>query len=362
MFFETRKFMLTVSLCAMLAVNPVLADVPKENESVGDAHTVYVDSTLENGTLSSVKDYKTAGIASVSYVHRMVDAAGNAAQAAESHAAAAGDYALSAAQSADEAHEVLKDKVDIEQGDENANKVMVTDEDGTVYPGYVTVDNISSSGNTGIVIADGTGVFWGGIESGMIGTGAIQSWHITQDAIDSHHIISGAIIDNHIAYGAIHSGHIASGTITANHITSNEYTGVLYSDASGYAHWGMIPSDYISNASVTTDKIYSNGHTGVLFASSNGKVSWAKISGAYIDYGSIVPIHIAAQNNYTGVLHPHGTVAVWGMVSSGDIADGAVTESKIGNGAVTIDKTDGVVGMVPVGSADATTYANFWIE
>ena len=35
---------------------------------------------------------------------------------------------------------------------------------------------------------------------------------------------------------------------------------------------------------------------------------------------------------------------------------------KIVDGAVTIEKTDGVVGVVPVGSVNATIYANFWIE
>ena len=133
MTYDVKRFIFSVSLCAMLAATPALATAPGENESVGTAHEVYTELS------ESVN-----GIAGVSYVNRMVNAAGNAADAAEAHAAAAGAHALSAAQSADEAHEVLKDKVNIEQGADNKNKVMVTDGEGTVYPGYIKPDMIET--------------------------------------------------------------------------------------------------------------------------------------------------------------------------------------------------------------------------
>ena len=220
--FETRKFMLTVSLCAMLAVNPVLADVPKEKESVGDSHTVYTQETFE-GRMDS-------GIAGVTYVNKAMDAAGNAAQKAEGHAAAAGASALSAAESAGEAaksakaaNDALSGKVDKKQGTGNKNKVMVTNSDGTVYPGYVTPDNITTTFTDGsghaltglngdVLVINGNGrVVWGRIGSKAIAVGAVTSSKIAGEAISASHIPSGTI----------YSGHIATGTITAGHITSS---------------------------------------------------------------------------------------------------------------------------------------------
>ncbi|MEE1029972.1 MAG: hypothetical protein UIC65_03030 [Alphaproteobacteria bacterium] len=210
---EARKFIFTVSLCAMLAANPVLATAPTNDEELGTTHDVYVESTLNQAT---------NGIAGVSYVNRMVNAAGNAADAAEAHAAAAGAHALSAAQSADEAHKVLADKVNIDQG--ASNMAMVTDSSGYVAPGYIT--------------------------NGMLANGAV-----TADKIDAS--------SSDISYG-------------------NETQSFLYAYESG-----------------------------------NGDV-----------------------------------VMEWGKIETAGISDGAVT----------IDKTAGVVGMVPVGGEGANTYGSLWIE
>ncbi|MDO4423712.1 MAG: hypothetical protein Q4C08_02870, partial [Pseudomonadota bacterium] len=133
--YDVKRFIFSVSLCAMLVVTPALATAPGENESVGTAHDVYVESEL---------DQATNGIAGVSYVNRMVNAAGNAADKAEAHAAAAGAHALSAAKSAKDAHTVLADKVNIDQGTDNINKVMVTNDEGMVSPGYIKPDMIKA--------------------------------------------------------------------------------------------------------------------------------------------------------------------------------------------------------------------------
>ncbi|MBO5662948.1 MAG: hypothetical protein J6S12_03780, partial [Alphaproteobacteria bacterium] len=109
------------------------------------------------------------GIASVSYVNRMVNAAGNAAELAEGHAAAAGAHALSAAQSADEAHKVLADKVSIDQGADDKNKVMVTDDAGSVYAGYVAPGMIA---NGAVTIDKTAGVV------GMVPVGVRRRHHI----------------------------------------------------------------------------------------------------------------------------------------------------------------------------------------
>ena len=120
------------------------------------------------------------GIASVSYVNRMVNAAGNAADKAEQHAA--GAYAISAAESATETHKVLGDKVDVAQGTDNANKAMATDKAGTVYPGYITADTISpdylaggEEAITGVLKADRYGSVSWRLVSDLIGSGILRA-------------------------------------------------------------------------------------------------------------------------------------------------------------------------------------------
>ena len=46
------------------------------------------------------------------------------------------------------------------------------------------------------------------------------------------------------------------------------------------------------------------------------------------------------------------TGVVWGQVGCAGIADAAIA----------LEKTVGVVGAIPVGAADSTTYGSFWIE
>ena len=193
--YDIKRLIFSVSLCAILAVNPVLATAPGENESVGSAHTVYDGTKLGKAT---------KGIAGVGYVNSMVDAAGNAAQAAEAHAAAAGASALSAAESADEARAVLKDKVKIAQGTDNKNKAMVTDDGGSVVPGYIISDMISAGrGGTEsrvlkAISATGVGedyvrTEWGYITADNIGYRTIQSTNISLGAVTTDEIANGAV-------------------------------------------------------------------------------------------------------------------------------------------------------------------------
>ena len=301
--YDVKRFIFSVSLCAMLAVNPVLATAPTNDEDLGTTHDVYVESTLNQAT---------NGIAGVSYVNRMVNAAGNAADAAEAHAAAAGAHALSAAQSADEAHKVLADKVSIDQGADNKNKAMVTDDAGSVYPGYVNANMISATYNNASgqsVYAKQNSILMATAVSGVVAWGMISGDNIADETIMSGDIASGAIYSGHITAGAIRMRHIADGAVTTNKIADN---------------------------AVTLDKIApsSSGQTGVLY--SNGDVtSWSKIGSVLLESGA---------------------------VTNDKIATSAVTAGKIANGAVTIEKTAGVVGMVPVGGEGTTTYGSFWIE
>ena len=94
-----RNFVFTVSLVAMFAVSSAWADAAT-GDAVGTAHTVYDNTGL---------NMAESGIAGVTYVNRMVNAAGNSAQKAEAHAASAGAAAISAAADADVAAQAAAD-------------------------------------------------------------------------------------------------------------------------------------------------------------------------------------------------------------------------------------------------------------
>ncbi|MBO5662595.1 MAG: hypothetical protein J6S12_01900 [Alphaproteobacteria bacterium] len=312
----TKKFVFTVSLCAMLAVNQVLAVTnPVEAKAgafsgeVGKAATVYSDWA---GRANS-------GIASVAYVNSAVDVAGNAAQWAENHAAAAAQSAKSAADSAADSAAQAASKVSIDQGADDKNKVMVTNDAGSVYAGYVEPSMIASpvdslqTGLSGLsIVSDGFGYArWG----------QVSEYGIADGAVTTEKIANGAVTLGKIADGAVTSGTIAAGAVTEDKI-------------SGYA----ITADKIAGGAVTLDKIAAK--------------KFSQPQNGAGDDGVLLTWSISGDTN----------VLNWNRIQEGSIADGAVTSGKIANGAVTIDKTDGVVGMVPVGSADATTYGQFWIE
>ncbi len=347
--YDVKRFIFSVSLCAMLAANPVLATAPTNDEDLGTTHDVYVESTLNQAT---------NGIAGVSYVNRMVNAAGNAAELAEGHAAAAGAHALSAAQSAAEAHKVLADKVNIDQGEDNKNKVMVTDDAGSVYPGYVSpsmIDASSPGPKVLVTLSGATGIYadWGDVEPSTIKAGFIDG--------------SG----NYFSY---------------------DKGKVLIVNSGGFAEWGVVGQLGIANSAVTTDKIAS------------GAVRMDKIADNTIHLGKLRYINAYASGVVSDgipLITDGATGLALSQISSVGIADGAVTADKIGAdtsaisvgpntqsfmyayetgdgrvemrwgqirsagiapGAVTIEKTAGVVGMVPVGGEGATTYGSFWIE
>ncbi len=308
--YDFKKFIFSVSLCAMLAVNPVLATAPTNDEDLGTTHDVYVESTLNQAT---------NGIAGVSYVNRMVNAAGNAADAAEAHAAAAGAHALSAAQSADEAHKVLADKVNIDQGENKKNLAMVTDDKGTVYAGYVApgmiadggkIDDVKTSPYSGFVLwsdRDGN-VSWKTVDNEVLASGAVTASRIADGAVGADKLSAG-IPDDFSSTGFL------------------AYSGIDGDDKGGMI-WRQVWADDIADSAVTLDKIAAEKY--------EQPQSTAGTDGVLLTW---------SMSGDTNQLQ-------WRKIRAGDIGDGAVT----------IEKTEGVVGMVPVGSADATTYGQFWIE
>ncbi len=376
--YDVKRFIFSVSLCAMLAANPVLATAPTNDEELGITHDVYVESTLNQAT---------NGIAGVSYVNRMVNAAGNAADAAEAHAAAAGAHALSAAQSADEAHKVLADKVNIDQGTDNKNLAMVTDDKGTVYPGYITSDMIDDNA---VTFEKFGAEKYQQPKNNANSDGVVLTWSITGDnnmfgwrKINNAFIDDGAVTSDKIDNGAVTKDKIANGAVTSDKITA-----MAWSNSSGYAldaavgsvltisnedgsvSWEKVKPANIADGAVTTDKIADRAVT-------SDKLDLRRST---VKAG--MPLVVEWKNNTTGMTYGAGTILPSGIVSADEngmalvsqkhvdssgrasyVTEwGQVGSAGIANGAVTIDKTAGVVGMVPVGGEGANTYGSFWIE
>lgn len=350
----TKKFVFTVSLCAMLAVNPVLAVTdPVEAKAgafsgeVGKVGTVYSDWT---GRANS-------GIAGVRYVNSAVDAAGNAAQWAENHAAAAAQSAKAAATSAAQA----ASKVAIAQGEGNKNKAMVTNGKGDVSAGYVTSDMISSSGYTGTY----SGVLRtdpnGGAEWGMVEPDMINSSGYTRGVLvpDGSGRAKWSMVPSEYVYGG--SGDSFTGAVAKMPVFDESgmlrptlaTTGVF----AGWPEGGGGTGVYVG---FTTDPEKAFGTNAgisgldVLTYNASGVMGWGKILPEAVSYSG-EPGVLAFEGNGTGVVVTGNSTGYDVLVND---PSGNIKWGKIGP-----ESTSGIVGMVPVGSATATDeYGQLWIE
>ena len=201
------RFIFTVSFMAMFVINAAVAAA----SSVTSSAPVSGTGQAISGTVGTVGDvydwsqwqgYATEGIASVSYVNKAVDAAGNAAQWAESHAAAAGTSAKSAAGSAaaaavsaQSANDALENKVDKATLEGYATKQYVDGQITSLSQGNATEINalkqsVSDLQDTAVThsgddVGSATRPVWvdGGVATAVSGisvpfkqNGQIQSW------------------------------------------------------------------------------------------------------------------------------------------------------------------------------------------
>ena len=106
---------------------------------------------------------------------------------------------------------------------------------------------------------------------------------------------------------------------------------------------GSITTKMIADDAVTTDKILGNAGRGIRYLMSDnyGTVFW----------GKLVSESVTAP-----------TAPVINSVASDKVADNAITTKAVVDGAITREKTEGVVGVVPVGDdKNPTSYATFWL-
>lgn len=156
------KFVFAVSLVAMLAVSSAWANVPGNDEDVGDVHTVYTDQSP-----TSTDVVGGTAIAGVTYVNRAVNKAGASATAAEQHAAAAGKSALAAAESAAQAASSAQSANNALVNKQDKSTAVKVTTSGTAVgsetvPVYVNSDGVATaitrySGTAAKATADGSG-------------------------------------------------------------------------------------------------------------------------------------------------------------------------------------------------------------
>ncbi|MDO4424104.1 MAG: hypothetical protein Q4C08_04895, partial [Pseudomonadota bacterium] len=265
----TKKFVFTVSLCAMLAANPVLA-VTNPVEAVaaaksgkpGEVSTVYSDWAGR----------ATSGIAGVSYVNSAVDVAGNAAQWAENHAAIAAQNAASAAKSASDAAGSASDAAKVLQkavlrpDDVAENGEPVGSESLPVYvKADGTVETITSyqgkattAGTADKAIADKNGAQIDTTYEKL----SNKVTTLSADSTDTQYPSAKLVRDE------------LDKKVDKDQGVDNKNLAMV-TDEAGSVYAGYVDTDMIADGAVTTDKIAlgANGISGVLITEPAG-VGW----------------------------------------------------------------------------------------
>ena len=386
-----RNFVFTVSLVAMFAVSSAWADAATGN-AVGTAHTVYDNSGL---------NMAESGIAGVTYVNRMVNAAGNSAQRAEAHAASAGASALSAAADAKEA----ADAADVAaQAAQTANNTLANKQDKLVAGSNITIaadgktisatdmrytlPTASSDTKGGVKIGSGVNVATDGTIS--VAAPGNATLKIQRNGVDVDTFTANASTDKTINI-TVPTGALADkSTITSGDITDYAIGAIdLGTDS--------VETAKIKDAAVTKAKLSTDVQASLNLADS--AVQPAAISDMQVkslmvkntseynnaaDKSAVYPsasymitaiegaqsdltadIEKAQETADAAVVKAQGAGAANKAVitdASGNITTGTIATGMIATGAVTAAKTSGVIGFIPSGSAAATTYAQIWVE
>ena len=353
------KFVFAVSMVAMLSCGVAWASAPSGSETVATEHKVY-EVAANAGATNAATDLAT-GIAGVTYVNRMVNMAGNAAQLAEDHAAAAGTYAIEAEKAAQDAEGALSGKLDNKFNlDAEKNAIVTTDKDGNAKPVAI------SDAGLGTYITDVE------VENGVVtlsrGTPSISSNDVTSaldytpenvankvkidDIVDCFgenppESCNAIVFSDDKYYSAYSTFQLLAEATLDMEVTTNKVTGVNNAVTLTNEQWesdNLYPS--MNTATKMIDyKIATNNDdiTGAISDVSNAKVSIAQESA-----------------NQAMITDAQGNVTT-GQIKEGMIEDAAVTTTKIKDAAVTVAKTSGIFGYIPTKS-DGTGSAHIWVE
>ena len=382
-----KKFVFAVSLVAMMAVSNAWAtdpaSTPSTSDTVGTAHSVFTAYTpTEAGS--------KAGIAGVTYVNRAVNSAGNAAIAAENHAAASGAYAIDAKTAAQQANtaaaaaqaaanaaqatasegvtkanaaqQTADSKVSIAQGTTNAGKGLVVD----ATSGNLTLTDVATQAELNAVSSVANAAQTAGQVSSAISTaiGNLDGNAETTGTNDGKYVTAvtqtnGKITPSVVAFDTDMSStstnavqnKVVNTALGTKENVSNKVTGDTYTSGDATKYPSILTAEAIANTAVAATKSGLESLTARVAANEGvidtlGTLAYKDtVTSALITDGAVATVDIAGS-----------------AVTTAKIADSNVTTDKIASGAVTAGKTSGVIGKIPSGSATASTYADIWVE
>lgn len=361
-----KKFVFAVSLVAMMAVSNAwatdLASTSSTTDTVETAHSVFTAYTpTEAGS--------KAGIAGVTYVNRAVNSAGNAAIAAENHAAASGAYAIDAKSAAEQASSAAAAaaaaaKVAQETASDGVTKAKAAQQTADKNTAAISGMVLASVG------ADGSYIKTVAQADGNV-TAAAEAADTTPTQNSKKMVTSGGV------YTALSNKLDKTGTapkatadasgnvITSTYATKTELTSGLATKQNNLTIDSAMSStstnpvqNKVVNTALGTKENVSNKETGDTYTSGD-TTKYPSIKTAEAIANTAVSATKSGLESLTervaaneGVIDTLGTLAYEDTVTSALITDGAVTAVK----------TSGVIGKIPSGSATASTYADIWVE
>lgn len=175
--------------------------------------------------------------------------------------------------------------------------------------GAVTAAKIAAGSITAGEIAAAT------ITGGNIATATITASHLLAGTITGGHIAAGTISGGNIAAATIAGGHIAAGTLTAAHILAGSITG-----------------DRVAAGTIEGSNIAANTITG-------GKILAGSVSGDRIQAYTLTADRLVANSITAAQLATSGLIT-----ASAQIADGVITNAKIGGTLQSDDYVSGTAG------------------
>ena len=208
-------------------------------------------------------------------------------------------------------------------------------------PQSVTGEKIASNSIEEKHLKDGS-VTRDKIADKIVGTdeiidGAVTKPKIAKNAVSSDAIIGGAVTTEKIADNSVNASKIASGAITTEKIANGAITRDKVADRS-------VGTDDLVDGSVTTAKLATSSVTKIKLASNsvgyleiiNGSVEPRHIRAVDTPANGEVPSYNQAQERFEWVAPGGGGVTrpLTPPVATDEIADGAVTSDKIGDGEV----------------------------
>ena len=328
------KFVFAVSLVAMLAVSSAWANVPGNDEDVGDVHTVYTDQSP-----TSTDVVGGTAIAGVTYVNRAVNKAGASATAAEDHAAAAGKSALAAAESAAQAASSAN----------KANTALAGKQDKLGFTPENVANKVTSvtsaSTNTQYPSAQAVYQYVSGEMTTLNGNNSKLSGRV--ESLESAVTAEGALQD---VVGNADSGLVkdvadlkTNKEAIANKLTSTAATTVSDTNKDTlYPTVGKVQS--MINALDVTDAAQTGKYVSAV-SEADGKIKVTRATLPTIGTSSLT-IKNGATNTNIATFGANATAAVTATIPAASATVAGLAK----------------IGVIPSGSVESASYASIWVE